>query len=301
METDNLRSFVRTAWGIDYASDKAKSHVHFLGNYVLKSGTDAALHKSVRTSLLLLNEGIPVAEPILSLSGDYVVQQEETSYMLSRRLQGTHIDIFSDKGAYFAENIGRQTALLHRALFRIENELTLTTGPFAAELQGWIVDTLKQHRWHLISQEDFQTSTRGLLAFYDSLPQQPIHRDVHCGNMLFVGEEFGGFIDFDLAKRDVRIFDCAYFLSGLLANVQGSLDGTTIDRWMVLCSSFLNGYRNVAPWSNAEREAFPYLLACIEILFIASSLRNNQPELARVAHNLYRLFVAQHRALVSIL
>ena len=302
MDIDTLHSFVRTTWGIDGAFNGTRNKVHFFGDYALKLGNAVALQKSVCTTLMLLQEGIQVAEPLPSLHGDYVVSQNETGHMLSRRLAGEHIDPFSQHGALYVEDIGSQTARLHNALLHIEQKLELPVSSLGEELHGWIPAALSLHGWNYIAQDEYQAAIQDLAEWYRQLPMQPIHRDVHCGNMLYNQAHFSGFIDFDLAKRDVRLFDCAYFLAGLLANAAYPFPFTQqfSAQWLELCFAFVKGYQHISPFSLAEQEALPHLMACIELLFVASSLRNNQDELAQVAANLYRFYKAQRQALQDI-
>ena len=106
-----------------------------------------------------------------------------------------------------------------------------------------------------------------MAALYEKLPVQLIHRDVHFGNFLFANGEFSGYIDFDLSQRNIRIFDPCYFLLSLLS--EREKNGITEAQWFEFLENVFAGYEEKLELSEAEKQAVPYVMECIELLFAA--------------------------------
>lgn len=52
-----------------------------------------------------------------------------------------------------------------------------------------------------------------MIDIFAKLPKQYIHRDPHGRNILFQGDRFIGFIDFDLCKIGYKVFDLCYVMT----------------------------------------------------------------------------------------
>lgn len=84
---------------------------------------------------------------------------------------------------------------------------------------------------------------------------------------------FSGYIDFDLSQRNIRVFDLCYFLAGLLAAQVGN--GMEEIQWYDVISRTTAGYESRIPLTAAEKQAVPYVMENIELLFAAYF---NEPE-----------------------
>lgn len=117
------------------------------------------------------------------------------------------------------------------------------------------------------------------------MPVQLIHRDVHFGNFLFSDGEFSGYIDFDLSQRNIRIFDICYFLLGLLSE-EKKLD-ITEEEWFAWVGDVFDGYEEKLELLEAEKEAVPCVMECIELLFAAyfESIKD-----VKCAEDAYKIF-----------
>ena len=80
-------------------------------------------------------------------------------------------------------------------------------------------------------------------------------------------DKFSGYIDFDLSQRNIRIFDLCYFLLGLLSEEE-KLE-LTEEQWFDFVSKVFKGYERKLPLSEAEKQAVPCVMECIERLFTA--------------------------------
>lgn len=108
---------------------------------------------------------------------------------------------------------------------------------------------------------------------------------MHLGNFLFDQGTFSGYIDFDLSQRNIRVFDLCYFLAGLLAAQVGN--GMEEIQWYDVISRTTAGYESRIPLTAAEKQAVPYVMENIELLFAAYF---NEPETKHFRENALELF-----------
>lgn len=114
---------------------------------------------------------------------------------------------------------------------------------------------------------------------------QLIHRDVHFGNFLFLDGKFSGYIDFDLSQRNIRIFDLCYFLLSLLSEEEKF--GLTDELWLTFVKELFAGYEQKLQLTELEKKAVPYVMECIELLFVSYFHSIND---ARYAEDAYKIF-----------
>ena len=79
-----------------------------------------------------------------------------------------------------------------------------------------------------------------------------------------------GFVDFDLSRRFVRIFDPCYTATAVLSETFGRPDLPWAENWPLLCQSLIEGYHSVNPLTEAERRAVPTMLLGNEVLALAA-------------------------------
>ena len=121
---------------------------------------------------------------------------------------------------------------------------------------------------------------------YDKLPVQLIHRDEHLGNFLFDNGRFSGYIDFDLSQRNIRIFDVCYFMLGLLSEEE-VLD-ISEEQWFEILKYFFAGYEQEHTLLPEEKQAVPYVMEAIELLFVAWFMGQNDIKCADNAMRIYQ-------------
>ena len=131
----------------------------------------------------------------------------------------------------------------------------------------------------------------GIVTAQKSLPVQLIHRDVHFGNFLFSDGKFSGYIDFDLSQKNIRIFDLCYFLLGLLSEKE-KLE-ITDEQWFDLVKKTFAGYGRKLKLTEAEKNAVPYVMECIELLFISYYESVNDIRCAEDAYKIFTLVKKQ--------
>ena len=134
-------------------------------------------------------------------------------------------------------------------------------------MNGWVKKNFEDSGWEQISREEYEKVIEQLAAVYDSLPVQLIHRDVHFGNFLFDNGEFSGYIDFDLSQKNIRIFDLCYFMLGLLSEKEKF--ELTDALWFDFLTNVFIGYQSKLNLTETEKKVVPYVMECIELLFVS--------------------------------
>ncbi|MDR1439398.1 MAG: phosphotransferase [Clostridiales bacterium] len=123
------------------------------------------------------------------------------------------------------------------------------------------------------------------------LARQLIHRGTHPENILWHGGEISGFIDFDIAQRNVRLWAVCYCSTALLADCPINERG----KWFDVLQGPLRGYGSVLPLTDDEKRAVYCVVCSVQIVFIARGepesemTRMNREMLELVAENKERI------------
>lgn len=259
-------------------------------DYVLKEYQDVKMLERNLKMLHLLNErNIPVAQVIPTGNGEEYVLAGGAFYFLSKKLPGNNITRI-DSDSPLAWSMGEIIARLHAAFQKCEPLDMFWDNSLLDEMNGWIRESMEKNGWQRISKEEYERTVSQLAAVYEQLPVQLIHRDIHFGNFLFADGVFSGYIDFDLSQRNIRIFDLCYFLLGLLSEEEGLR--ITEETWFPFLGDVFAGYESILKLSEAEKKAVPYVMECIELLFVAWFEKENNDKCAENACELYK-FVRQ--------
>lgn len=96
-----------------------------------------------------------------------------------------------------------------------------------------------------------------------NLPASIVHTDLFPDNVLMLGEQVSGLIDFYFAAREMMAYDLAVTHAAWSFDKAGSCD-VTIGRALV------EGYESLRPLEPAEREALPLLAQGACLRFVAS-------------------------------
>lgn len=268
----NLKQIYDTAWQVG-------------DTYILKVYDDLTmLERNIRIITVLDSMNIPVGSIIPAVENRTFAQDEEYYYILTERLRGKNI--VSIKGnMYLACEMGSIIAKLHLAFKECECPNGFWNNSLLDEMKGWIKDSLENNGWKYISERQYDDIVSKLELLYDRLPVQLIHRDVHFGNFLFDEGKFSGYIDFDLSQRNIRIFDLCYFMLGLLSEEE-QLE-VTEDEWFDILKQVFLGYEKLIQLSEEEKQAVPYVMMSIELLFVAWFVSQNDISLAEDAVRIY--------------
>lgn len=228
--------------------------------YILKYTCNLGkLRKHIEVSKALQSIGLMSAVPIPTDNGAEYIQDGEVYFYLTRRLAGTPMvsHRFGDgDGRFVGEIIGQ----LHLALKTIED--CVSEADLLATVKDWALPKAKAA---LNLTEAFcQDYLNTFSALYPRLPRQIIHRDPNPGNIICNADQWG-FIDFELAERNVRIYDPCYAATAVLSETFG----TNNDKWLEIYRDIINGYDSVAKLTEEEREAIPYVILANQFVCVA--------------------------------
>lgn len=261
-------------------------------DYVLKIYSDLeTLQRNLKTTRTLDKMNIPVSKAILTTNNSEYIECENGYCFIYKKLQGSNIvKIRNDKK--FALNLGEIIANLHIAFKNCESDMVFWNNSLLDEMNGWIKDNFENNGWRYITKADYEKLVSDLSELYGDLPVQLIHRDVHFGNFLFAEGRFSGYIDFDLSQRNIRIFDLCYFLLGLLSEKEKF--EITDDIWFEFVTNVFAGYNSKIELTNAEKQAVPYVMECIELLFVSYFHSQNDIKCAESAYAIFQ-FVSTNK------
>ena len=130
-----------------------------------------------------------------------------------------------------------------------------------------------------------------------TLTEIKMYRDIHFGNFLFAEGVFSGYIDFDLSQRNIRIFDICYFMLGLLSRQENLKIAQ--GEWMLFLRNVIRGYEKEARLSPAEKRAVPYVMECIELLFVAYFEETGDSTCADDAFDIFLFIKARENAILN--
>ena len=228
--------------------------------YVLKyAGDPEKLKKHIEVSRALESVGLLSPSPVPAADGRDYIQDGGVSYYLTRRLPGTQMasKAFGDgDGRFVGEILGQ----LHLALQTVDAQVR--EADLLVTLRDWALPKAKAA---LGLPEDFcRDYLKTFETLYPALPRQIIHRDPNPGNII-CGESQWGFLDFDLAERNARIYDPCYAATAVLSETFGRNN----DKWLEIYREIFCGYDSVARLTQAERGAVPYVLLANQFVCVA--------------------------------
>lgn len=286
VEFESVTQIYDTAWQVDE-------------NYVLKLyKSSTMLERNIKMITILDSMNIPVARIIPTKEHVNFAKDDYNFYILTERLSGNNI-VSLKNNQKIAFEMGKIIANLHLAFRECEKIDTFKTNSLLGELNGWIRKALQEDGWKMISEEQFCSTVTGLETFYENLPVQLIHRDVHFGNFLFDNDEFSGYIDFDLSQRNIRIFDLCYFMLGLLSEEE-KMDITS-EEWFQVLEAVFDGYQRVINLSIEEIKAVPYVMEAIELLFAAWFLKQDDVKCVENAVRIYEFINDNKSKIIDVI
>jgi len=108
--------------------------------------------------------------------------------------------------------------------------------------------------------------------------RQIIHRDYHPWNVKISGGQVSGILDFEMAVRDIRIFDLCYLAGSILSD-----DFRNARRWPERFEIIRGAYEEVSPLNGAEKKCIRAVFLAIGILYTQFLLR--QHSVKNALHN----------------
>ena len=228
--------------------------------YILKHTANLGkLKKHIAVSKALHSVGLLSAVPVPTADGAEFIPDGELYFYLTRRLPGQQLAShrFADgDGRFVGEILGQ----LHLALSGIED--CVSEADFLATVRDWALPGAKAalNLSDAFCEEYLDTFAN----LYPKLPRQIIHRDPNPGNIICSHDQWG-FIDFDLAERNARIYDPCYAATAVLSETFGQNNGG----WLGIYRNIICGYDSVANLTDAERQAIPYVILANQFVCVA--------------------------------
>lgn len=238
-----------------------KENAVSVGNdYVLKYTCNyGKMKKNMDLAKALGDIGLLAGEPVPTADGREYVRDGEVYFCLTRRVPGEQLASRSLKdgdGRFVGEIIGQ----LHLALKTIDD----CVGE--ADLLGAVRDWALPRAKEALGLEDgfCRVYLDAFSALYPALPRQIIHRDPNPGNIISAGDRWG-FIDFELAERNVRIYDPCYAATAVLSETFGEDN----EHWLDIYRDIILGYDSVVKLTQQERRAIPYVILANQFVCVA--------------------------------
>jgi len=220
--------------------------------------TRVRLVEQVELTRELFEHGVPVAAPIVALTGEPVVCIDDVVFTLSMRLTARTPGV-PNRSEVWA-GVGAQLATLHAALEEC-----------AASARGWTMDLPRQLADEIWPAFDESTDASGTLLLDPAdrrelsdrvagLPVQRLHGDMHGGNILLDGQGVYGIVDFDEIPISPRVNDIGYYAADLVKN-RADLPGDVVDT----IGAVVAGYHEAAALSGRELDALVPLMIISEL------------------------------------
>ena len=217
------------------------------------------LRKHIEVSKALHSIGLLSAVPVPTTDGAEYIQDGEVFFYLTRRLPGEQMvsQSFADgDGRFVGEMIGQ----LHLALAKIED--CVSEADLLATVRDWALPNAKAAL--NLSDTFCKNYLNAFSNLYPKLPRQIIHRDPNPGNIICNQDQWG-FIDFELAERNARIYDPCYAATAVLSETFGRSN----DKWLDIYRDILWGYDSVVHLMDEERKAIPYVILANQFVCVA--------------------------------
>lgn len=249
------------------ATGRKKENACYVGDgYVLKYTADPTkLQNHAALSKAVENVGLLAAAPIPTADGREYVQEGDIYYYVTPRLPGkqmSSVDFYDD--AYLSKSrfIGEMIGQLHLVL--ADNNDFGCEANLLKQVRDWALPEAKKV---LNLPESFCAQfVHGFANLYPKLPRQMIHRDPNPGNII-CSDATWGFIDFDLAERNVRIYDPCYAATAVLSETFGQHN----EKWLEVYKNILYGYDSIVSLTPEEYQAMPYVLLANQFVWVAWS------------------------------
>ena len=209
----------------------------------------------------LAERGVPCPRPLHMTNGRTLTQLNHKPAAMVQRLSGQSV-LFPSAAQCAA--VGALLGQMHVATAdfpsRVQNPRGAAWRRATAEMLLPVVDadTAALIRDELEAQAGLDLAT---------LRQGVVHADLFRDNVLFVGEQLTGVIDFYYACSDALLYDLAVTLNDWCFDVRGGLN-TELTRWL------LTRYTAVRQVSKDEKAAWPLVLRAAAFRFWLSRLHD---------------------------
>jgi Ser/Thr protein kinase RdoA (MazF antagonist) len=274
----NIRSLIQN-WDIGKVDQIEKANtpggkVHSIKledgqKYFLKEKTSKGeIDKELQLYKALSKEDIETSIPLQNLQAQYFVEKDGKLYCLYKALSGRTFDQHFDENAHKRAFLyGKSIALLHKGLKASKLNIHIPEMNLKDQLENWAIPTILNKEDNMIIKSIVSELNLNFLSIIHTLPIQIIHRDAHPRNIVLNNNQLGGFIDFDITRRGIRLFDLCYCSTSILMSNFDDFKSREI--WLTLLRELLKGYTVINPISENESQSIVYVIYSIQIIFAA--------------------------------
>jgi len=256
-----------------YGSSGNKSENTWVVNddFIIKVGTNiTGLKQHIVLSRSLADVGLETAIPVVTKDNtDYFIDGE-LYFCLTNQIHGHCIKSgemyqgdFQAKARYLGEIIGQ----LHLILQKQDKEIICNEPNIYETIKDWAIPEVKKHM--AIPSSFYDDYLENFQKLYIHLPKHVIHRDPNPSNIIMKDGKLAGFIDFELSERNIRIFDPCYAATAILSENFAENDKDKLQKWLTIFRNIIAGYDSVCKLSDEERQAIPYVIYSIQMIFVA--------------------------------
>lgn len=235
--------------------------------YVLKAyRDDHACRLAIAMAEALHAQGIPAGQPVPLSGGAMTLPLAGGVQMtLCRRIEGKSLlSAELIRRPEEGRRVGAALAKLHQAMAVLGDLPYAEDEPWMDHIRNWAMPQVKG-----ILDDAFLTDFSARAEMLTGLPTALIHRDPNPGNLIETRDGIA-FVDFELSRRFLRIFDPCYTATAVLSEVFERDELPWQENWPAFVRALLEGYHSVAPLTEAEWAAVPVLLLGNEVLSIAA-------------------------------
>ena len=248
--------------------DRSDSAFGVAQDHILKVSSDSeALVGHIALLAEMGSTGVNAGAIVKTADGRDFVRDGNLCFYLMKRVRGSRAaaaDFYGKDGIAKARFVGEIIGQLHLSLSKIRTEVR------EADLYGTVADwALPAARQHIGGSDGFwEDFLRSFGELHESLQRHIIHRDPNPSNIIASEGEWG-VIDFELAERNVRIFDPCYAATAILSESFDETDESVGLRWLGIYRSIILGYDSVAALTSEEWTALPYIVLANQLVCVA--------------------------------
>lgn len=312
MVTDKKLKEVLTNWKLKepvevknlyYGSNGNKAENIWIVNddFIIKGTTNIlGLKQHIDLSRYLVKTGFEAAIPIPTKDeSDYFIDGE-LYFCLTNRIKGECMksdDMYEGTYEANARYLGEIIGQLHLILKKQDKEVVCNEPNLYDNVINWAIPEVNKHI--ALSSSFYQDYSENFKKLYISLPRHIIHRDLNPSNIIVKDGRLGGFVDFELSERNIRIFDPCYAATAILSESFIKNDYNKLQKWFVIFKNIIQGYDSVCKLSREEKQAIPYVIYSIQMICVAYfSSRDKFNELSKINRKMLIWLIDNRKELV---
>jgi len=259
----------------DLSLDSSSNYTFNIGNkYIFKTGINFNwVNTHIELTSRLHSLGLEIPYPIRTISDTNYIIEGDRYFTLLKRVQGDLLfDTLGSKNNYYelGRDLGECIGKLHLALNTIDDVSLVSKSDFEDNVLGWALPEGKRliDQWSLGLEDQFFINIENEVSLNSSLlPRQIIHRDPNPSNIIVRENSIVGFIDFEIAEYNVRIFDLCYMATGILSILNDT--SSAIEKWSEALGGILVGYDRLCPLEEVEKSMVEVVIYSIQLIFLS--------------------------------